>query len=125
MELFVHKVNKLKFRAVSVAPAGTSVLVGGDNGYVALLDAEDGSVRRTFVGFNGSVWTTSFSADGRFVLAGGDSKEVRVWNALDGSTFSVIPLPAPVTSAVFGPDGRRVYLACRDKSVHVWVLASQ
>jgi eukaryotic-like serine/threonine-protein kinase len=122
IELFAHKVNKQKFRALSVAPGGKSVLVGGDNGYVALLDAEDGSVRRKFEGFSGHVWTTSFSPDGRLALAGGDRKEVVVWNVIDGSVSTVIQAPGQVSSAVFGPDGRRVYLACRDKSVRVWVL---
>ena len=124
MELFVHKVNKQKFRALTIASEGKSLLVGGDNGYVALLDPQDGSVRRKFEGFNGNVWTTAFSPDGPLALAGGDRNEVVVWNVVDGSTFSVIQLPNQVPSAVFSPDGRRVYFACRDKSVHVWLLPS-
>src|SRR5439155_1454286 len=94
-----------------------------DGRYVVALGGESARVWNASTGepvtpplqHNRTVWTASFSPDGRYVLTGcGDEKDgtARVWDAATGKPITA-PLAheAAVRYTAFSPDGRRVVTA--------------
>jgi WD40 repeat protein len=85
------------------------LVVGGDNGFLALVDPDSGRLVRRLLGHRGTVLTPSFSAHGRLMatLSGGHS--VRLWSLRSGQprgrprSYSPATDPADVS---LSPDGR-------------------
>ncbi|MEV4316829.1 AAA family ATPase [Actinocrispum sp. NPDC049592] len=76
-------------------------------------------------GHTGSVYETTFSADGKMLATAGFDNTVRLWDVQDRGHPK--PLGEPirahtswVTSAVFSPDSKRLATAGDDKTIRVW-----
>ena len=88
-------------------PGGKLLAVGGDNGFLALVDPRRGRIVKRLRGHRGPVaLTPSFSADGRLMATGSRYDLVRLWALPSGRRVGVLPRKPIRTSLSLSPDGR-------------------
>ena len=113
--------------ALRVSPDAWTVAVGHASGIVRLLDLEEGEEPTVVARHTGPVNVLAFDRFGDVLLtAGGDG---RAWLWTLGEDIEAGPvLPtvsgAPVTSAAFSPDGKRLITGDEDGGVVLWDVAS-
>src|SRR5262249_13092406 len=62
----------------------------------------------------------SFSKDGSLVITAGTDATARVWDAQTGRQLGELGYTAPLNTALFCDDGKRVVAASEDGAVIVW-----
>ena len=90
-----------------------------------IWDVAQKRIRAMFKQHGGTVFSVTFSPDGRSLISGSQDKSVRLWNIRDGSSKK---LPATndasyFVSVVFSPDGR--YIAAGDPRHRLWMWDSR
>jgi WD40 repeat protein len=80
-----------------LAPDGRTLYVGYNNGQIGGFEVATGQLRRTLSGHRSHLWTLSFRADGRRLLAAGQESSALVWDVtLAGAAR---PRKEPVSAA--------------------------
>jgi WD40 repeat protein len=75
----------------------------------------------TLNGHSGSVYSVSFSPDGKRIVSGSDDNLLKVWDANSGQALQTLKGDAfYVYSVSFSPDGKRIVSGGDDKTVKVW-----
>jgi DNA-binding SARP family transcriptional activator/WD40 repeat protein len=106
------RVTRGPVRGIGFVPRGRLLVVGGDDGFLALVDPGRGRIVRRLGGHNERILTPSFSADGRLMATASDVQgdpadgEVRLWALPSGMPVGA-PLRYPAVGDVsLSPDGR-------------------
>jgi WD40 repeat protein/DNA-binding SARP family transcriptional activator len=107
-------------RAIGYAPNRRLLVVGGDNGFLALVDPVRGKPVTRLPGHSGPLLTPSFSADGR-LMATTSPEAIVLWTLGSGK-----PIARPLRSSVeplglvsLSPDGRTLAIAHPDQGVEI------
>lgn len=95
---------------------------------IRLWDVKSQRRLGTFNAPHGSVWTLSFSPDGRLLAAGGlADRDVNVWNVTDRTQPRLLPPlvghTAGARAVAFSPDGRTLASGSFDSTVKLWSVA--
>jgi WD40 repeat protein len=107
------------------SPDGKSVVVGGTDGSLRLLDVETGYELWQIKVPGRRVHSAIFSPDGARLLTVSNDKTARLWDASMGSPLSVLHgHESNVVSAVFSQDGTRALTASMDKTARLWDASS-
>jgi WD40 repeat protein len=104
-------------------PGGRLLVVGGDNGFLALVDPRVGRIVKRLRGHRGTVVTPTFSADGRLMAttslrAGSD---IILWALPSGKPIAR-PLHStsePLGDVSLSPDGRILAIEHRERNVEI------
>jgi WD40 repeat protein len=114
------------------SPDGKSVVVGGTDGSLRLLDAETGYEVWKKTGHEGEIGSVVFSPDGFRLLTASSDETARVWDAFSGAERLVIHGLERVVghthtiheySAIFDSDGSKVltvFGSRNGRSVRIW-----
>jgi len=87
-------------------PRSHRLVVGGFEGFLAIVDADSGRVVRRLPGHSRAVFTPGISADGRLMVTG-SNESVRFWSLPDGRPLGApLRFPLPPVEAQLSPDGR-------------------
>ncbi|MBQ5574827.1 MAG: PD40 domain-containing protein, partial [Bacteroidales bacterium] len=79
-------------------------------------------VGNPLAGHTGSVYSASFSPDGKYIVSAYSDNTVRIWDAKTGQQVGN-PLEGhtgDVYSASFSPDGRYIVSSSWDNTVRIW-----
>ena len=88
---------------------------------VADIPDEESRLLQTLTGHSDSVYSVSFSPDGKRIVSGGTDKTLKVWDAETGQEMLTLTGHSDsVISVVFSPNGRRIISGSHDKTVKIW-----
>ena len=71
-------------------------------------------------GHTASVYSASFSSDGKRIVSASDDRTVRIWDAETGRQIVVLEGDTVFRSASFSPDGKRIVSASDDGNIGIW-----
>jgi WD40 repeat protein/DNA-binding SARP family transcriptional activator/Mg-chelatase subunit ChlI len=94
-------------RGMGYVPGGSLLVVGGDDGFLAIVDPRAGTILRRLPGHRDTVFTPSFSADGRLMATASGFDTVRLYALPSGRPVGR-PLRGPpdIGDVSLSPDGR-------------------
>ncbi len=97
-----------------------AALVSANAQSVRVWNMHAAGERLVLRGHEGGVNSVAFSPDGRMLASASKDRQVKVWNAADGTLLGSLPRNAFVQGVAFSPDGS--LLASADYSGHVVVV---
>ncbi len=117
-----NDVNQIKF-----ASDGRSIVVVNKGGGICLLDAATGDVfRRWSSEQRGSILTTCFSRDGRYIVTGGSDKTIRIWKTNTGALVRKFEYGrSDITKVAISGDMCFLYAGNNDGDIAMFNLLSQ
>ncbi len=72
-------------------------------------------------GHSASVWSASYSPDGKYIVTASSDKTARIWNASTAQPIAKLEgHSASVLSASYSPDGKYIVTASSDKTARIW-----
>jgi WD40 repeat protein len=112
-------------QSVAIAPDGSWLASGGDDGSLRLWDAASGRELRSLVGHGTRVQSVAIAPDGSWLASGGSDRSVRLWDAASGRELrSLIGHDRWVQSVAIAPDGSWLASGGDDGSLRLWDAAS-
>jgi WD40 repeat protein len=125
-ELGAEPTNLGPIRAISFAPEGDTIAIGGWESIARLCDRESGQELRQFQGHRASLQCTAFSPDGRTVATGSPDETIRLWEVRTGKErLQIVGQKDGLQGIAFSPDGRSLASAGHDTTVLVWDLTGR
>ncbi|CAN5244402.1 hypothetical protein BH09BAC1_BH09BAC1_28130 [soil metagenome] len=109
-------------RALAVHPDGKTVAVGSSDNGIYLLSYPSLEIMTRLDGHENSVFTVSFSPDGRYLLSGSRDAHFMVWDVLLAYTpiHRIAAHLFTINHLVYSPDGKLFATAGRDKDIKLW-----
>jgi WD40 repeat protein/DNA-binding SARP family transcriptional activator len=95
-------------------PRSDLIVVGGDDGFLALVDPLRGRVVKRLYGYaaNARIYTPGISADGHVMVTGADDGTVRIWALPSGREIGArLEFRGGIGDVSMSPDGRRFAVA--------------
>ena len=107
--------------AVAIAPDGTWLATGGDDGTVRIWDPATGQQRAALTGHAGAVTAVAIAPDGTWLATGGDDGTVRIWDPATGQQRAALTgHTGGVTAVAIAPDGTWLATGGDDGTVRIW-----
>jgi WD40 repeat protein/DNA-binding SARP family transcriptional activator len=106
---------------MAFVPGSHLLVAGGQEGFLALVDADTRQVLQRLRGHDLEIWTPGISADGRRMVTASRDQTVRFWSLPDGR-----PLGAPLRfqkipyDAQLSADGRRAVVVFPPDTLELW-----
>ncbi|MHB2016328.1 MAG: protein kinase domain-containing protein [Candidatus Xenobia bacterium] len=111
--------------AVAMGADSKVVLVGADNGAIAVWDVPGGVCVRKLPGHTEKVNALALTPDGRIAVSASDDRTLRVWDVVQGTCLHVLEgHNGWVHGVAITPDGRQAVSAGWDRTLKVWELAT-
>ncbi|MBI1901905.1 MAG: hypothetical protein HYS13_12445 [Planctomycetia bacterium] len=115
-----------QIRAIGLGAVATSLAVSRDNKFIAagaadksikLYQVGDGAAVKTLAGHNNPVSSLTFSADNARLVSGSADNLAFVHDVASGKLLEIVPGPAGMTFAAYGPAANTVLVGAADKSI--------
>ncbi|KAJ3298707.1 Proteasomal ATPase-associated factor 1 [Borealophlyctis nickersoniae] len=113
-----------KINVLASSPGGELVVVGGDDGFLKIMDRGDGSVRRDLIGHVGDLTTVRFFPSGQVILSGATDMQLKIWG-IDGSNpVTLKGHTRGICDSGIIDRGRNVVSCAKDGQVRLWESAT-
>jgi len=109
--------------SMAFAPDGGTLFTGDQGAVILCRNAHTGELLNTLMGHTAPVVSLVVDPGGSKVVSAGRDGEARLWDpAARPNASALAPMLHPGGSVAFNPDGRRVAVTSRDRSVRVFAL---
>jgi len=106
---------------IAFVPGSHLLVVGGQQGFLALVDADSGRVLQRLRGHELDVWTPGISADGGLMVTASNDQTVRFWSLPDGRPLGApLPFQQIPFDAQLSPDGRLAAVVFPPDTIELW-----
>ncbi|OAI41123.1 hypothetical protein AYO40_03840 [Planctomycetaceae bacterium SCGC AG-212-D15] len=114
---------------IAFSPDGLWLASGGESDdQVAIRDAANGRILRTFPHDRGELSRVAFHPDGKLLAANGSGNDVKIWNLTTGQEQATLRGHGrPVINVAFSPDGEKLASISEGKEsweIKVWDVRS-
>lgn len=110
---------------VALSPTGRTIAAAGDDHYVRIWNAADGSLTAQWKEHADWVRSVSFHPGGKQLLTAGDDHRLIIWDLATGTIVKSIENPAGIVNKAFYlPDGKRFVSAGFDDKIRLYDAAS-
>jgi WD repeat-containing protein 61 len=109
-------------RCLTLHQQRNELAVAGSDWLIRILDATTLAVKHTLAGSTNSVFTASYSPDGRYLLTAGRDAHLRLWDVEAGYVehHSIVAHLFTINHLAFSPDGLLLATCSMDKSIKLW-----
>jgi WD40 repeat protein/DNA-binding SARP family transcriptional activator len=113
--------------SVAVAPDGTTLGIGRDDGSVSIMSIQKGRTR--LLGRHaplGGVWSAGFTPDGRSLVTTSADHTAIVWDVRSGTALEVLRGQGDIVhEQAISPDSRMLYTSSNDGTVVAWDISGR
>ncbi len=116
------KVSSKNIRCIAISPQKNEFAVGDSEHQIHIFNLTDFSLERTLKEHTNSVFSVSYSPDGKYLLSAGRDAHLKIWDTLNQYTI-VENIPAhmyAINHIKFSPCGDFFATASLDKSIKIW-----
>jgi len=112
--------------SLSISPDHSSVVTGGIDGSIVILDTATGKCIKTLTGHKGAVGAVAVSPDGKYLVSGESDHRIKIWD-LDGYSLcgEVSGHANMISAIVFSPEGGKFVSGSWDKTFIIWDFADR
>ncbi|MFC5250208.1 NB-ARC domain-containing protein, partial [Streptomyces nigrescens] len=110
--------------SVAVAPEGTWLATGSDDGTVRIWDWASGTRIASLTGHVSEVHSVVIAPDSSWFATTSYDGEVRVWDRASGACTATLDRSGPVTSVAIAPDSTWLATTSRGTGLRMWDQAS-
>ena len=116
------RLSDKSLRCLALHEQRGELAVGGSDWLVRILNLDTLAVKHTISGSTNSVFTATYSPDGRYLLTAGRDAHLRVWDVAAGYSEhqSIVAHMFTINHLAFSPDGRLLATCSMDKSIKLW-----
>lgn len=120
------KASDQSARCVAVSPDHQYFAVGYSDNTIRVFECDSLQLLHTIEAHANSVFTLTYSPDGRFLLSGSRDAHLKIWNVAEQYTLhkDVVAHLFAINHIVYSPDERWVATCSMDKSIKVWDAAT-
>jgi WD40 repeat protein len=104
---------------VAYSPDGKTLVLGGGDGTIRLLDNDDRK-ERPLGKHDDGITSLAFSPEGKLLASASQDGTVKLWDLSTGESRHTLKHPPLVESVAFSPDGMTVATAGVDGKVRLW-----
>jgi WD40 repeat protein len=106
--------TSIEVACLAVTPDGRTLVIGGTDGRITLLDPATGKTIRQWRAHKARLGGLAVTPDGKRLLSGGADQSVRMWDMETAAELRSRDWPGPVGTATFSKDGRIAALTTGD-----------
>ena len=113
--------NGAIFNDMVLSPNGNSIMIGGNNGNLAMFDTASGTELQVYLGHRGAIYDVEISSDGLQAITGGEDNTIRVWNVFTGD--EILQLgghTAPIRAVASSADNQFILTGSEDTTMRLW-----
>lgn len=109
-------------RCVAVHPEGKELAVGYSDNKIRVLSVENLEVLHEIAAHENSVFTISYSPDGRFLLSGSRDAHLKIWDTAKDYALheSIVAHMYAINHLAYHPSGAYFATCSMDKSIKIW-----
>ncbi len=117
------KLSNRALRCISFSKNRNELAIGGSDGAIYFLDANDLTLKNTIPAAHGSsVFSLAYFPDEKKLASGGRDAMLRIWD-LENDFEKLAEIPAhryTLNDLKFSPDGKFLVTASRDRHLKIW-----
>ncbi|HXA01980.1 MAG TPA: WD40 repeat domain-containing protein [Cytophagaceae bacterium] len=116
------KYSDKSLRCISLAGSRNVLAAGFSDHTIKLVELDNFTVLHSLSAHQNSIFTLTYSPDGRYLLSGGRDAHLKIWDVQDGYSLekSIVAHLYAVNNICYHPSGKYFATCSMDKSIKIW-----
>lgn len=110
--------------AMGIAPDDRTIYTAAQDNIVRKYQSASSTPRKVLEAGTAPIYTTSYSADGRWLVTAGADGRLRLWNVAGTKLVDEAETPKAINSAAFSNAGELLVTGGDDGAVRIWKVAT-